>query len=189
MEVNPQMNDLQKIQTRTREVVVEICPDCNALHIHGVTGGLLDGLGKKDVPCGVQIGWEPPPEGADDKELKPILCKHIITPVAENIFVIRHFTLKERREHKAIYDAVFKANKDDVASNSELMDYVLLHGVVKAPFATNVKEDLENAPVNGMILEAVYYAVLEFNAVPLAPSNGLRLQSTRTPQNSATKTQ
>ncbi len=172
--------------TKTRDVLVESCPKCNALHIHGLINGLLDGLGKTEIPCGNQVGWGPPKDN-DSKELTPILCDYGITPRTDNTYTVRHFSLRERQEYNALISNI---SKDDKLPNlnPKLMDFGLMHGVTKSPMPLKTKQNIDEAQVDGMILEAVYYAVLEYNAPPLAPSSGLRPLSTQTPLRSATTT-
>jgi hypothetical protein len=113
---------------------------------------------------------------------------YTIKSTDENTFTVRHFSLRERQDYNAMLNAVMKEDKASAVSSPRLMDFVLLHGVVKAPFPMAKKEDLDKATVDGTIIDAVYYAVLEFNAPPLAPSSGLRQLSIPTPLPSATAT-
>ncbi len=174
-------------KTKTRDVLVEVCPNCNALHIHGLVNNTFDGLGKSEMPCGNQIGWEPPKD-KDSKELTPIFCDHVIAPRTDNTYTVRHFSLRERQEYNTLLTTLQKESEKMANLNPKLMDYALIHGVVSGPIPLKTKENIDNAQVDGMILEAVYYAVLEYNAPPLAPSSGLRQLSTQTPLRSATTT-
>jgi hypothetical protein len=173
--------------TRMRDVLIDICPKCECLHLRGLTGGLIDGLGKNELKCATQVGWLPPATSGQT-QLEPELCGNIITASNQNTFTIRHLSIRERQEYYAIVVEANMANSKSMGANPKLMDYMLIHATVKAPLPLKTKEDIDSAPIDGTVLETLYSAEMEYNSVPLAPSSGLRQQSTQTPLPSATTT-
>lgn len=170
---------------RNKDVLIELCPICNRLHTYFLTAGIFDGLGKERIICETPIGEKPDED--DDSEMIPILCSHVVEPNDEtNMFIVKRWSFRERQKFYKLVGVFLE--KSDVPSikalkvnlNPKVMDWAILNSTVKSPFPLKEKADLDNEEVDGCILEALYGAIVEWNAPPLAQSSVSQRRFTRT---------
>ena len=181
---------------KTKDLLIEICPVCNALHTYRLTDGVLDGIGKNEIPCGTHLGLEPEQRPlAPGEERKSVFCTHIIKPTTENSYTIRRWNFRERQQFYELIGTFSQAPQQpgSVASlklniSPQVMDFAILHGTVKSPTSLKNKEDLDRADLDGAVLEALYSEVVDYNTPPLSQSSTLRRRFLRTTRNSAPET-
>lgn len=195
-----------KSSLKTRDLLLEICPKCNAIHTHHLVGGdggwIIESLGAPELQCGSQIGWIPKEKITEEEQkqsvpLVPKLCDYQITPrngTDGNIFTIRRWSFRERQNfYKLLNTYNQPATPGTMAPlkgnlNPEVMDWVILTGIVRSPMPLKEAKDLANSDLDGALMEALSSEILDFNAPPLAPSSALRQRFIRTTRSSAPTT-
>jgi hypothetical protein len=177
----------KKTSLKTKELLIEICPECNTLHVYDVNAGLIEH--QKNVPCGTILK-----EAVPGSKEKDILCEYAFKPDEYNIFTIRRWSYRERQKFYNLVGAfdqpITPGSTESMKLNikPEIMDQALQMGVTNSPSPLKTKTDLDNTELDGAILEALYTEILDFNMPPLAQPSALRRRSTQTTQRSARAT-
>jgi hypothetical protein len=108
---------------KTKELLIEACPDCHTVHCYSVAGEkiVIDGKSHDKIVCETIIGHrEPTPEEVETvkatikeklgaaptrqlletelAKLTEIKCGHIVIPTKENSFTIRVLTFREKQK-------------------------------------------------------------------------------------------
>jgi len=175
---------------KTKDVLIDICPRCNTLHVYNLIGGLIDPLGKDSIPCDAQIGELPDLE----KGSVPVLCTEVIKVSQSNTFTIRRWNFKERQEFYNVIGAfkepVNPGSIDSLRFNirPEVMNWAIKKSTVKAPMPLQTDADLESATLDGTIMETLYGEILRWNAPPLAQLSVSLRRSTQRIRPFATET-
>lgn len=167
---------------QNKDVLIEICPVCNALHRYFLTEGVLDGIGKSQIQCGRQIALLPP-EREGDKPV-PVLCDYVIEPKESNTFTIRRWKFRERQQFYSLLGSLKDTNIGSVQNlmltiQPKVMDWALTTTTVKSPSPLKTKEDLDKTELDGNILEALYGSILVWNSPPLIQSSSSQLPFTQ----------
>jgi hypothetical protein len=162
---------------KTKEVILEICPICGVMHRLYLTNGVFDFMaGKTEFACGTIVGYLDLKEG--EKQPTPVLCGYKVSPRLDNVFVVKRWTYAKRIEYYTLmgaWKAGFSANLQEMklTSSPEVVQWVLTNGTEKAPISVAPDKVGEE---NGILIEALHGAILEFNAPPLSQSSISQLQ-------------
>ena len=173
---------------KTQQVLVEICPQCNTLHRYHVDNGLMREVGASEHVCKGVLGYKRVPQeqnatkGKDGEapEPIPILCDYNVTPSDTNLYTIKRWSFAQRRQfykQSRIFDVATGTAQGRL--DPDIMVWVLLNGITASPVPLNTRDEIDNADVDGALLEALHGMILDYNTPPLSQSSVLRQESTR----------
>jgi hypothetical protein len=172
----------EESSTKTKDILIEICPECNTLHVDRLTNGIIESRGKAEIVCNTKIGMLDT-EDPEHKTPTPILCTHKIKPTESNTFKIRRWTYRERQEFYRLtgtFTQTGEGQSSGVKVTSDVMDFAITTCAVKSPEPLKTKEDLDKTTLDGAILDILYTQILAWNSPPLAPFSVSRQRSTPT---------
>lgn len=156
---------------RTRDVFIEICPECNTLHVVNLKNKKFPRGDETTLTCKMPVDFEEATE--EGKDPVPIECGHEIQLSEEhNIYTVKRWTFKER---STFYEkaGVFEGKAPTIAQlklsiNEEDLNWVLRTATIKAPIDLTEENIGE---MDGAIAESLFGAIMTFNMPPLGRSS------------------
>jgi hypothetical protein len=174
---------MTETSTKTKDIFIEICPKCNALHVLKIAGSLFEELGRDETVCGAAFGSTRDPKTG---QITAVQCDYILKVrdgADGNLWTIRRWTFRERQEFYRLIGTFGRpitpgsAEALTINIDPKIMDYAINTCLVKGPVTLKTKEELDNSKFDGAILEALYSQIIAWNSPPLVQSSISRQRS------------